>query len=277
VTLDTRIEASLKAAVYAEPLNTPSPLADLKEAALGRRRRERIVAWTLSGLAVLAVVFTLTIQAGVQPADVAEDDVSLSEGEVLLATDPVVVVQGAASPEPQFDTATLGVEQPLTPLTDIDRVEAVVDLHVGFAVDPEVLRVTTVGTTVGGQDTVILHLYGTDRFSDRRLQLRCTLPSGGCGGEALDDPSIDPEQLLQPDPRDEPSFEVGGPGHVTWDAPLGTSVVVLTVNGDPVWQRPISGVAVFDTQLVDGDRFEIKALDENGVALIDHAFTASNG
>jgi hypothetical protein len=277
VTLDTRIEASLKAAIDAEPSNTPSPLANVMETALGRRRRERIVAWTLSGLALLAVVFTLTIQTGVEPSDVAEDDVSLSKGEVLLSTDPVVVVQGAASPEPQFDTANLGVEQPLTPLTDLGRIEAVVELHVEYAVDPEVLRITTVGTTVGGQDTVILHLYETDRFSDRRLQLRCTLPSGGCFGEFLDDPSIDPEQLLQPDPRDEPTFEVGSPGHVTWDAPPGTSVVVLTVNGDPVWQRPISGVSVFDTQLVDGDRFEIKALDERGVALIDHAFTASNG
>lgn len=272
--LDTRIETALKAAADAEPSNTPLPLADVKETAHGRRRRERLVAWTLSGLALLAVVFTLAIQAGVEP--VAEGEVSVAGGEVLLSVDPVVVVQGAASPEPQFDTTSLGVEQPLTPLIDIERIEAVVELHVGFAVDPEVLRITTVGTTVGGQDTVILHLYETDRFSDRRLQLRCTLPSGGCAGEFLDDPTFDPEQLLQPDPRDGPSYEVGGPGHVTWDAPPGTSVVVLTVNGDSVWQRPISGVAVFDTQLVDGDRFEVKALDENGVTLIDHVFTASN-
>lgn len=272
--LDTRIETALKAAADAEPSNTPLPLADVKETAVRRRRRERLVAWTLSGLALLAVVFTLAIQAGVEP--VAEGEVSVADGEVLLSTDPVVVVQGAASPEPQFDTTSLGVEQPLTPLIDIERIEAVVELHVGFAVDPEVLRITTVGTTVGGQDTVILHLNETDRFSDRRLQLRCILPSGGCGGEFLDDPTFDPEQFLQPDPRDEPSYEVGGPGHVTWDAPPGTSVVVLTVNGDSVWQRPISGVAVFDTQLVDGDRFEVKALDENGVSLIDHVFTASN-
>lgn len=272
--LDTRIETALKAAADAEPSNTPLPLADVKQTAYGRRRRERLVAWTLSGLALLAVVFTLAIQAGVEP--VAEGEVSVADGEVLLSVDPVVVVQGAASPEPQFGTTSLGVEQPLTPLIDIERIEAVVELHVGFAVDPEVLRITTVGTTVGGQDTVILHLYETDRFSDRRLQLRCTLPSGGCAGEFLDDPTFDPEQLLQPDPRDEPSYEVGGPGHVTWDAPPGTSVVVLTVNGDSVWQRPISGVAVFDTQLVDGDRFEVKALDENGVTLIDHIFTASN-
>lgn len=277
MTFDTRIEASLKAAVHAEPSNTPSPLADVKEAAVGRRRRERIVAWTVSGVALLAVAFTLTVQAGVDPSHVAEDEVILSDGEVLLSTDPVVVVQGAASPEPQFDTSTLGVEQPLTPLTDVARIESVIDLHVGFAVDPEVLRVTTVGTTVGGQDTVILHLYETYDFSGRRLQNRCIIPSGGCGGEFLDDPTFDPEQLLQPDPRDGPTYGVGGPAHLTWDAPPGTSVVVLTVNGDPVWQRPIGGVAVFDTQLVDGDRFEIKALDENGITLIDHTFMARNG
>lgn len=273
--LDTRIKTALKAAADAEPSNTPMPLADVKETALRRRRRERLVAWTVSGLALLAVVFTLTIQAGVEPSDVAKVEVSVADGEVLLSTDPDVVVQGAVSPVPQFDTSELGVEQPMTPLTDIGRIEAVVDVYVEHAVDPEVLRITTVGTTVGGQDTVILHLYETDRFSDRRLQLRCTLPSGGCLGEFLD-PTVDPDQLLQPDPRNEPSYEVGGPGHVTWDAPPGTFVVVLSVNGDPVWQRPISGVAVFDTQLVDGDRFEIKALDENGVTLINHMFTARN-
>lgn len=277
MTLDTRIEASLKAAVAAEPSNTPSPLADVKATALARRRRERLATWALSGLALLAIVFTLILQDGVEPSVVAQDDVVLSDGEVLLSTDPVVVVQGAMSPEPQFDTSSLGIEQPLAPLTDIDRIGAVVELQVTSAVDPEVLRVTSVGTTVGGQDTVILHLNETDRFSDRRLQMRCTLPSGGCFGELLDDPTIDPDQLLQPDPRNEPSSVVGGPGQVTWDSPSGTSVVVLTVNGEPVWQRPIGGVAVFDTELVDGDRWEIEAVDQNGATITSHAFTARNG
>ncbi len=273
--LDTRIETALRAALDADPSNTPMPLADLKETALGRRRRERLLMWTVGGLVLLVFVF-VAIQAGIEPSDVAEDDVSLFEGEVLLSTDPYVVVQGAEAPEPQFDTSGLGLEQPLTPLTDLGRIAAVVDQYLGFAGDPEVLRITTVGTTGGGQDTVILHLYETDQFSDRRLQYRCILPSAGCGGEFLDDPTVDSEQLLQPDPRDQPTYEVGGPGHVTWDAPPGASVVVLTVNGNPVWQRPIGGVAVFDTQLVDGDRFDIKALDENGVTLINHAFTARN-
>lgn len=275
--LDARIETALKAAADAEPSNTPLALSDVKQTALGRRRRERLVVWTGGGLALLAVVFALAVRVGVEPSDVAENDVTLLEGEVLISTDPYVVVQGASAPEPQFDTSGLGIEQPLTPLTDIGLIASVVDLHVRSVVEPEVLRIISVGTTVGGQDTVILHLFETEPDSDRRWQFRCTLPSGGCFGTFLGNPTFDPEQLLQPGPGDQPTYEIGGPGHVTWDAPPGTSVVVLTVNGNPVWQRPVGGVAVFNIQLVDGDRFKISALDKNGVTLINHALTARNG
>lgn len=86
MTLDTRIEASLKAAVAAEPLNTPSPLDDVKATALARRRRERLAVWTVSGLALLAIVFTFVVQDDVEPSVVGSGVASEPDPSLPMAT-----------------------------------------------------------------------------------------------------------------------------------------------------------------------------------------------
>lgn len=266
MSLETRIKAGLRTAVDVEPASRPASVSAVKAAAERRNRRNRFAGLTVSGLALVVAVIVMTILAGVEGPYVGE-------GEVLLATDPVVV-RGAASPEPQFDTSGLGIEEPLSPLMDIAKALEVVRIETE---DGQLIRVTTIGTTVGGHDAIVLHYEGTV-FSGRRLQLRCLLTSpggGSCGGHDLQNVINEPGGLVQPESPTEPnSYEVGVPGVLMWDAPPGTSIVVLTVNGEPKWQRPIGGVAVFDTNLVDGDRFTLAALDEYGDDLRSFAITA---
>lgn len=273
MSLETRIRSGLKAAAANESAGKPTDIEEVKAAAAKRVRRDRSFRFATTGIALLTVVLVVANLVAINQEETVPVAPVLAEGETLLATDPVIV-QGAPAPEPLFDTGSLGVEQPLTPLSEIRRIEAAVALHLQMASDPELLRITSVGTTTGGNDIVILHLYENSPIDGRRLQTRCVIPSGGCAGEFVDDPAIDPTELLQPDPRDGPTHVVGGPGQLTWDVPLNAAVVVLTVNGDPVWQRPIAGVVVFDTVLVDGDRFEGESLDETGNPLTSFALTA---
>ncbi len=142
--LDTRIKEGLRAAADAEPALTPAALSGVKANARQRERRNRLVGFAVGALALVAVVFVTTIYGGVEGPYVAE-------GERLLATDPVVV-QGALSPNPRFDTSVLGVEEPLSPLTDSTLALEVVQL---VTEDGQLVRVTTVGTTVDGFNTII--------------------------------------------------------------------------------------------------------------------------
>ena len=270
--LDTRIKSGLRAAIEAEPANTPTSVMGVKATAERRRRRDRLVGLTISGLALAAVVFALTIRADVNQPYVAN-------GEVLLSTDPVVV-QGAPSPEPEFDTSKLGIDQSLTPMTDASVALAVVEPDLESATDGEVIRVTTLGTTVAGREAVILHAYQT-QDDGQRIQVRCLVaPFGGtsCGGYDVQDIITEPGGLARPESPNEPSiYTVGGAAVLMWDVPQGTSVVVMTVNGEAVWQRPIAGVAVFDTDLFDGDQLQIVALDQQGAILASFELVARIG
>jgi hypothetical protein len=270
MSIESRIESGLRAAVEAEPVGTPAPLSDVKTAARRQTRQER-AAWWIGGAALTAAVVFLTIQARVE-------EPYIGAGENLLATDPVVV-QGAPSPEPSFDTTNLGIETPLTPLTDSTRALALaVLLGLGASEDREIIRVTTIGITVGGIDSVILHANETGP-SGRRLQIRCIIANGAsCGGESIEYAANEPNGLLQPTSPNEPSiYGVGGADVLAWDVPPGTSVVVLTVNDESMWQRPIADVAVFDTVLFDGDRFQMAALDQQGTILSSFEIVARLG
>ena len=256
MSIESRIESGLKAAVEAEPVRTPAPLSDVKATARRQTRQGRAARWTASGVALAAAVAFLTIQTGVEEAYVGK-------GETLLATDPIVV-QGAPSPEPLFDTSGLGIEEPLSPITDA---ELAYELARPLSEDDQHIRVTTIGTTVGGVHAAIQHVEEPG-LSDGRIQTRCllTIPGGAsCIGEDVEAVINEPGGLVQPGSSAEPdSYGVGGPDVLMWDVPTGTSVVVLTVNGESVWQRPIADVAVFDTDLFDGDKFQVTALDQHG-------------
>ncbi len=178
-----------------------------------------------------------------------------------------------------FDTTNLGMEAPLTPLTDSTRALAVSGpVGLGASEDREIIRVTTIGTTVDGVDSVILHANETDARG-RRHQIRCIIAGGAsCGGESIEDAANEPNGLLQPTSPNEPSiYGVGGADVLAWDVPPGTSVIVMTVNGKAVWQRPIAGVAVFDTDLFDGDQLQIVALDRQGTILASFELIARIG
>ncbi|MEE9178508.1 MAG: hypothetical protein V3U46_08770 [Acidimicrobiia bacterium] len=269
MSIESRIESGLKAAVEAEPVRIPAPLSDVKAAARRQTRQGRAARWTASGVALAAAVAFVTIQTGVEEPYVGK-------GETLLATDPIVV-QGAPSPEPLFDTSGLGIEEPLSPITDA---ELALELARSFSEDTQIIRVTTIGTTVSGVNAIIQYSEASG-LSHGGVQFRCllTFPGGAsCIGEDLDAVINEPGGLVQPGSSAEPdSYGVGGSHQLMWDVPSGTSVVVLTVNGESVWHGPIADVAVFDTDLFDGDQFQVTALDQHGNILESFELVARIG
>ena len=266
MSIDARLKSGLASATASTKLPEQTDIALIKERGDRLRQKDRFTRGAIGTLVVLAVIVALLAQSGT-------NDVYVADGETLLSTNPLVV-QGAASPEPLFDTTQLGVEQPLTPLTSIERAVELAQQTIRGDADSEIVRILTVGTTVGGLDSILLHYewtsitFGADQVS-RRVQSRCVATNLGstCGGSEVEDAAGEPGGLLQRSTNDPPVYAVGGEADFTWEVPGGTSVVVLTINGESVWQRPIGGVAVFDSTIVGGDVVEYVALDANGLHL----------
>lgn len=225
---------------------------------------------------VAAVVATavLVLGAGVSLlTNTGGDDIYVADGETLISADPPIV-QGAESPEPEFDTSGLGDEVPLAPVTDSLRiVEAATTLQTG-GLPGEIIRITVLGETPEGVLALIVHAEGED-LRGNPIQLRCqTTTLGGtqtCGGGLdLEEVADMPGGLIPAQPGGGPNYTVGeAPDDHTmiWEVPPETSVVTLTVNDETRWQRPVAGVAVFITDLVFGDRFELAAFDARGNTL----------
>ncbi len=263
MTLDERIRTNLEAAANAVPRSEPDSIANIKKRGV-RRRRNRRIAWS-AGISLL-VIGSLYL---VNPLQGAEDTY-LADGETLLATRPTVV-QGAQSPEPQFDTADLGTDVTLTPISDFTEV---VD-QAERSAQGEIIRITVLGTTPGGLNALVVHSEENNRVLGP-MQLRCVQTDTGrsCGGTQLENLVDEPGGLIPPEDRAHPTYTIGGKADLTWEVPAETSVVMLTVNGERSWQRPVARVAVFDTELVDGDRFELTSFDATGVSIARHLLVA---
>jgi len=190
---------------------------------------------------------------------------------VVAATPPIV--QGVAGPEPLFDTSDLGTSQPLTTLSDSTRINSIAE-----KVDGNVLQVTVLGQTPEGAAALIVH---AELERDTGLiQERCfmTKDGGGCAGDSANTAAENPDGLLPPGLLTQGLVYgiVGDQGVLAWEVPEDTSVVVLTINETSTWQTPISRVAVFDTDLRDGDTIELTALNRNGDTLDTYRETARN-
>jgi hypothetical protein len=221
---------------------------------------------------VAAVVgaVVLVLGAGVSLlTNTGGDNIYLAHGERLISADPPIV-QGAESPEPAFDTGGFGNEVPLAQVADTSRIMAALDPAAAGDLG-EIVRITILGETPEGVLALIVHAEGED-LRGNPIQLRCqTTTLGGtqtCSGSRPEDFVDMPGGLMPAQPGGGPNFTVGeapaSADTMTWEVPAETSVVTLTVNGETRWQRPVAGVAVFITDLVYGDRFELIAYDPQG-------------
>ncbi len=211
----------------------------------------------------------------------SRDDIYLAPGEILLNTAPVVV-QAASAPEPLFDTSTLGQQVPLSPITDIaaliDQITSTrfnVVSQLAEKDEIEILRITAVGSVAGDMLVALVYLDAVHPDNGpTRWRCRLVTHSQQCGGDLIEDLLDQPGAL--PDLGNvEPSasYTPDRAGDLIWE-PLAddTSVVVFTTAQGSLWQRPVGGLAVFPTDLADGELFELAALDSNGNVLIVQTF-----
>lgn len=167
------------------------------------------------------------------------------DGEQLLATQPTVVI-GAQSPEPRFDTSDLGEEVTLIPITDVARILRRAEFYPG----DEIVRVTVLGTTPQGIDALVAYnnfYYDTENGPKQYRYMLIGDDITGIGSP-LDELTNAPGGLVPREPIAVPWTASGGESRrsVVWYVPPDTSVVVMNVDGERTWQRPIDATAIFD-------------------------------
>jgi hypothetical protein len=183
---------------------------------------------------VWAIALLLFVACGQsQPTDLPFE---LEEGETFLSEEPPIV-NGAPAPEPEFDASTLGMEWPM---------EAVESMEISpYLVRPLVpdLKITLIGATPDGTEAAIVDSMDTCVWAKGTSEGLCT-------------------QLVG---EDAVVAHGGFDGIVSWGPlPDNTSVVVLEYGDTSLWQRPVAGFAVFDTEMGQGDEFTLSAIDAAG-------------
>ena len=262
--LDELIRTNLEAVANAVPSAEPLPVADIRRRGHRRRRNRRLALVVGISVLVIGTLYLVNPRAALEHAYVAD-------GETLVSTEPAVV-QGAESPEPRFDTADLGPEVSLTPISDFtNAVDRAKQLTEGI-----IIKITLLGTTPGGVNAMIIHSEQNDPDLGL-LQVRCVATDLGaaCSGNRIADLVDEPGGLMPSQPTG-PVYVVGEEADLTWEVPANASVVMLSVNGERRWQRPVGGVAVFDAELFDGDRLQLTAFDATGNPIDDQRQIASS-
>lgn len=159
-------------------------------------------------------------------------------------------------------------------MTDVRRIVA----HLPDNPSGELLRTTVLGETPEGMLALVAHYRA--RSTHEPLQLRCVIVEDlySCGTSDLDSDVGDDPGGLAPDPSDGgPTYAVGGQmaAGLSWDVPADTSVASIDINGESRWQRPVSQVAVFATNLQVGDHLELIAYDSEGRVINEFTMTAA--
>jgi hypothetical protein len=256
MTLDEQIRTNLRSAAQTVPWSEPAPVYQIQRKGRVRRRNRHV------GLGAVIVVLVL----GTLYMANARNELYVADGERLISAEPLVVL-GAEAPEPEFNTSDLGDDVTLTPITDIATILGLAEQ----AADGEITRVTVVGETPEGIDALVVHSEQDDPDFGR-IQTRCVITEVGasCDGTQIENVVDQPGGLLPPEPGRTHGYSVdsiGGRGDLAWEVPGETSVVMLSINGETRWQRPIANVAIFITNFRDGDRFELTAFDVQGNVL----------
>ena len=206
-------------------------------------RRKRLgvstLRWVTAMAAVLVLVGTIWIQVSVEPP------FDVEPGEVVLSVDPPVVA-GAPAPAPRFETSSLGIEQPLR---EIDGILAKADL-MGAHGRGELLKLTAVGMTELGSMAALVD----------SSHLGCIWIDGQSGEwcRVIEGSSDMPAVISR-----------GLSGTIAWGPlPSEVSTVVLEYGDMRFWQRPVAGIALFETEMREGDDYALIGLDSRGETVL---------
>ena len=232
MTVDDRLRAAAE--------ETRQRIGGLTRPRVGRRRLgTSTLRWMTATAAVLFLIVTIWAQASIEPP------FDVEPGEVVLSVDPPIVA-GAPSPAPRFDTNSLGVEQPLR---EIEGVLPIADL-VGAHGRGELLKMTAVGMT---------ELGSMAAFVDSS-HLPCIWIDGQSGEwcRVIEDSSEVPAPISR-----------GLAGTIAWGPlPSEVSAVVLEYGDMRFWQRPVAGVALFETEMSEGEDYALIAIDSRGETVL---------
>lgn len=254
MTLDERIRENLGVAARNVGPAHPKSVDLVRHTA----QRRSVIRWTGLGSLAVAIVGGLVFLAG---SSSIQQDIAIGD----LDPEGLEVVQGLPGPEPQFDTSGLGEDVTLQP---VDDTEGIPDTFPPY-VEGEIFFVAILGETSSGTEAFVT--FSMDSEAGRELVYRCwiavhSVTGGGsdCVGDSVDNIGFQPGELIPPEALGGPSLALGGPGQLLYPVSRDTSVVVLTVNGESEWQRPIGQVAVFETNLKDGDALKLTSFDATG-------------
>jgi len=228
---------------------------------------------------IAETVITVTSKIGVAAETVEMLDIALEQEEVrgfyghdvraqleYVSSYLTGIAESAGWPEPAFDTSQLGVESVLIEVDPPRRIAAGLSNPPssnsgGVPMNPFIAAAQLEGTTSSAVFTIVL------AFKDDIVDVQWRL-SSQTGGSQRNEIGLPPNIIIvhghRPD-QDGPAV-IGG-------LPLEASVITTTFSdGTKVWQRPISGIAIFhdpNKQCVGGDEdhfceFEYTGFDADG-------------
>lgn len=182
----------------------------------------------------LAVWATLSEQSD---SDTASDPAS---GEVVLLQDPLVV-RGADSPEPLFDTSQLGTEIVLSEPADIGATIVRIEEWLEDVEDDDIIKYVVAGAISTGAQAGTLETSSERGWGLWIVPATDALPSWSGSNEN------EPQLLIGWHPGQFATEADGLQGTLAW-GPLSpeTSVITASYGDTTVWQRPVGGIAVFD-------------------------------
>lgn len=226
--------------------DTREKIAGLAPPPLKPSRRQAVLGWAVAGLVfVLAAVFLAP--------RLTTDEVATEPGPgetVLLEGPPTLVVRGAESPEPEFDTAALGEEVVIGGVDDLEltRLVAAIETADPEPLEGELAKITVVGTLTDGTTVALLSGGGSEPDA-------CIWQASPANGYSC----FGPPDLQTP-------ITSTFAGTTTWGPlPADTSVAQLSRGDESYWQRPVGRVAVFDVEVpAERGGYTLKAFDEDG-------------
>ena len=243
-------------------------------------RRWSVAAVAATVLVAVGLGAVFAIRGDGEQATVADGVDFLLPGEVVLNDDPLTVIP-APAPEPEFDTSELGTEVLFEPVNQSDDETTALIEDALRAISPdETLQPTkvTLAGRIDGQPWMIVvadapntnGIGGRSAEENLRQRIVVSQTGGSASGEFVPRDSL--EMIEAPhvdDASRSPAYSFSAPtGWLDWsDLPAETAVVAFSDADQELWMRPRAGMAAFETQFDNGERFELTAYDASGTVI----------
>lgn len=203
--------------------------------------------------AVIVGIVALNVLS--QPVTYQLPTPDMAAGEVQVLEDPLVV-RGTPSPEPRFDTSTLGDEVLLSEPDDVSGFVSWAD-QAEFP-DGDLSKVIVAGSVDDLGASAGMAVVVPREAPDNVEWCILTLTQSGVTCATAPDFQAPAYLIRHPEPLN------STPGTLSWGpAPEGTSVVTLSYGDTRMWQRPVSGIVLFPID-TPSEQFVITALDQEG-------------